>query len=125
MKELSNNLFLFQFFHELDVERMVKGGPWTFNQHLLLLKELGKGENPLQVSLVMMVIWVQAHDIPVGYKTKRLAKRIRVNIDARLPFKRHMKLTNKDGGSNWINFQYERLLSFCFFCGIIGHTDKF
>lgn len=25
----------------------------------------------------------------------------------------------------WANFKYERLPTFCFLCGILGHSDKF
>ena len=28
------NLFVFKFFHEVDMERVIKGGKWTFDRHV-------------------------------------------------------------------------------------------
>lgn len=36
-----------------------------------------------------------------------------------------MKIKKARGDCSWVNFKYDRLPSFCFFCGIIGHSDKF
>ncbi|KAH9678676.1 reverse transcriptase domain-containing protein [Citrus sinensis] len=41
IKNLSPTLFLFQFFHEIDVRRVLDSGPWTFDQHILLVHRLG------------------------------------------------------------------------------------
>ena len=49
IKELGPNLFLFQFFHELDMRRVITGEPWTFNQHLLVAKWLDKNEQPCHI----------------------------------------------------------------------------
>lgn len=35
---IHSNLFIFNFFHELDVKRVLDDGPWTFDQQVLLLK---------------------------------------------------------------------------------------
>ena len=51
--------------------------------------------------------------------------RIRVFIDVRKPLKRKMKIKKAGGEWLWIYFKYERLPLFCFFCGIIGHGEKF
>ncbi|XWS62033.1 hypothetical protein CRYUN_Cryun07bG0176100 [Craigia yunnanensis] len=51
IKELSLTLFLFQFFHELDIDRVVNKGPWIFNQHLLITSRLKVGDNPSQIPL--------------------------------------------------------------------------
>ncbi|KAF4401983.1 hypothetical protein G4B88_017495 [Cannabis sativa] len=32
VKELGPNLFLFQFYHEIDIKRVINGSPWTFNR---------------------------------------------------------------------------------------------
>lgn len=37
IKEASPGIFLFQFFHRLDMEKVIKGGPWTFDNHVLAL----------------------------------------------------------------------------------------
>ncbi|XWS52451.1 hypothetical protein CRYUN_Cryun11dG0071500 [Craigia yunnanensis] len=58
IKNLSPSLFLFQFFHEMDVERVIKGGPWTFNQHLLLFFKLSIKVNPTQVQLFEVDFWL-------------------------------------------------------------------
>lgn len=36
-----------------------------------------------------------------------------------------MKLRKKDGSFFWITFKYERLHTFCYFCGILGHSMQF
>lgn len=38
------NLFIFKFFHDPDIKRVLDDGPWTFNQQVLLLKKLDTNE---------------------------------------------------------------------------------
>lgn len=117
IKELGPNLFIFQFFHELDLERVINGGPWTFEQHLLIFSKLETGMNPMQMDLVEVDFWVQVHDLPVGYMSERIARdignyvgkfieadannftgmwksymRLRVRLDVRNQLKRRMKI---------------------------------
>jgi len=40
VKEAQPGLFLFQFFHRLDLEEVLKGGPWTYDSHFLVLEKL-------------------------------------------------------------------------------------
>lgn len=40
MKESSPGIFLFQFYHPFDMERVLKGGPWTFDNHVLALGKM-------------------------------------------------------------------------------------
>ena len=50
--------------------------------------------------------------------------RIRVEIPIDKPFRRGGNITNAEGERVWINFKYERLPTFCYICGILGHDDK-
>ncbi|KAG8501437.1 hypothetical protein CXB51_003768 [Gossypium anomalum] len=60
----------------MDMERVLKGSPWTFNNHLLLLQMLNWGEYQLKVPLVLSPFWVQIHDIPAGFFSEALAKQL-------------------------------------------------
>ncbi|VFQ60129.1 unnamed protein product [Cuscuta campestris] len=96
-----------------------------------------------------MEIWVQVHGLPFGYTSRNILEavgnfvglfikfdernfevvhqsfmRIRVAIDVRRPLRRRMKLTKRDGTISWVSFKYERLGTFCYFCGILGHVGK-
>lgn len=44
IKDLSPSHFLFQFFHEVYLKRVIDLGPWTFDQHILILKRLGENK---------------------------------------------------------------------------------
>ncbi|KAH1065445.1 hypothetical protein J1N35_030432 [Gossypium stocksii] len=72
--DLGNKRYLFQFFHEVDIQRVISGTPWFFNNHLLVLEKIQEGENPLLVPLIHMEFWVQVHDLPIGWMSESLAK---------------------------------------------------
>ncbi|KAK6149044.1 hypothetical protein DH2020_016569 [Rehmannia glutinosa] len=92
----------------------------------------------------------QVFDLPFGFMTEKVGKcigdfiglyveadkhsftgiwqnyiRIRVAFDVRNPLKCRMKIKNIGGEWVWIHFKYEKLPTFCFYCGFIGHSDKF
>lgn len=50
--------------------------------------------------------------------------RIRVEIPIDKPLRRGGNITNAEGDRVWINFKYERLPTFCYIFGILGHDDK-
>ena len=58
VQDLAPNLFLFQFFHEMDLQCVMKNGPWNSNNHLLLMKRLEKGEQPTRMKLTDVDFWV-------------------------------------------------------------------
>ncbi|XP_062112483.1 uncharacterized protein LOC133823643 [Humulus lupulus] len=150
VKELEQNRYLFQFFHELDVKRVMAGSPWTFNRTPLILERLSLGGNPRTVELNMLEIWVQVYDLKPGFMSDRVLKacgaymgqfvescpknytgiwreylRVRVRINVELPLKRRMKVFTSQTDFFWANFKYERLPTFCFICGILGHSENF
>lgn len=50
--------------------------------------------------------------------------RVRDSLDVRQHLKRRMKIKLFDTEWSWANFKYEKLLSFFFLCGILGHVHK-
>ncbi|WOH12303.1 hypothetical protein DCAR_0831805 [Daucus carota subsp. sativus] len=51
--------------------------------------------------------------------------RVRVAIPLDKPLKRRMKLKKSESNWCWVNFKYESIPTFCFICGMVGHSDKF
>ena len=50
--------------------------------------------------------------------------RVRVDIPLNKPLRRGGNILNLDGEKTWVNFKYERLPSFCYVCGYLGHDEK-
>lgn len=144
------NLFLFKFFHALDVQRVLDDGPWTFNNQALLVKKLEMGEQLSEIKLSDLHIWVQVYDLPIGFNSEFILQsvgnfvgkfqrsdpknfqglwrnyvRIKVAINVNKPLKSQMRIKKAGGEWMWIKFKYERLPSFCFYCGLLGHSEKF
>lgn len=76
MKELDSNLYLFQFFHEIDVKRVLEGSPWSFNKRALEMARLQVGENPRCVDLNSLELWVQIHDLRAGFMSEKILQGI-------------------------------------------------
>lgn len=151
MEETSRmNMFLFKFFHDLDMQRVLNDGPWTFNQQVLMIKKLNVEEQLQDIKISELYMWVQVYELPIGFKSECILKsigdyvgrfmesdpknfvrmcrnflRIKVAIDISRPLRSKMRIKKAGGEWLWIQFKYEQLPSFCFFCGLIGHTEKF
>ena len=62
--EVGSNLFQFKFNTEFDLERIFKGGPWTFDNQMLLLTKWKKGMKADNVELNHASLWVQIWGAP-------------------------------------------------------------
>ncbi|XP_074346135.1 uncharacterized protein LOC141684894 [Apium graveolens] len=76
IKELDNGIFLFQFFHKEDMQWVMKGGPWSFDNIMMILEPIGMGENPTKVKLWSLKIWIQIHDLPMGLMMESIGKQL-------------------------------------------------
>ncbi|XP_030497870.2 uncharacterized protein LOC115713529 [Cannabis sativa] len=149
IKELDTNRYLFQFYHEIDVQVVIDGSPWTFNRIPLIFHRLKRGEDPKLVRLHHLNLWVQIHNLKTGYMLEEVVRRagdyvgkfvkndpknfngiwreylrVRATVDIEKPLKRRMKLCKDNGDWIWANFKYEHIPTFCFVCGLIGHAER-
>ncbi|KAF4392129.1 hypothetical protein F8388_004458 [Cannabis sativa] len=62
VKELGSNLYLFQFYHEFDINWVIDGSLWTFNRLPLIFGRVPSGGDPKAVMLNKLDLLVQ----PVG-----------------------------------------------------------
>lgn len=149
IKEVSPNLFLYQFRHKKDLENVVKGGPWSFDNHMLVLGRMQTGVLIQNIPLFHVEFWVQAHNIRVGFMFEvvgmhlgnyigefieydpsnnssmwRSYMRLRVKVDVRSPLKKEWKVRQTGGEWCVVNFKYEKLGIYCFMCGFLGHTEQ-
>lgn len=115
--DIGERRYLFKFFNAVDLYRVLNGTPWFFKNHLLIMKKVLVGEDPLPVPLDFVKFWIQIHDLPSGFMSESLARqfgdflgrflgydstvsiygsrnymRIKAKIDSRLPLKRKKKI---------------------------------
>lgn len=49
IKELEQGIFLFYFYHQDNMQWVANGGPWMFDNAMIILEKVAPGEVPLQV----------------------------------------------------------------------------
>lgn len=147
IQSVTANLFVFQFFHWRDREKVLEGRPWCFDQSLLVLNELSGNEQPEKVPLSFSPFWVRIYHLPFNCRSDNdmraimtalghvitiepdalgLSKfrRVRLMLDINKPLRRTQKIRGKDGRIITVDFKYELLPFFCFMCGMMGHGEK-
>ncbi|KAI7982559.1 Uncharacterized protein LOK49_LG15G00812 [Camellia lanceoleosa] len=148
-KLLGNNLFLIQFGHIVDKRRVMANGPWSFDKHLVMLKDFNGALQPSEITFSIVEFWVHASNLPLISMTRDVGVllgnnlgqfvdmeygeggiawgrtlRIRVAINIAKPLRRGLKLSLGGRESVWVTLQYERLPNFCFHCGLLGHCVR-
>ncbi|KAI9094469.1 hypothetical protein K1719_026694 [Acacia pycnantha] len=147
--EITGNTFLFKFKHEEDYNRILRGRPWSVNGTLLNLRERSKYKAYDEFDFSRCPIWIQIHNVPlealclanaitigghVGevmlaedpfYNGRYLQNflRTRIMLDLRKPLAYGFWLPKPDGRKTWIAIKYEKLQTFCYKCGKIGHDN--
>ncbi|CAN0899573.1 Uncharacterized protein At4g02000 [Linum grandiflorum] len=149
LDDLGEKHYLFRFNHPRDLRWVVENRPWTYDNSLLVLHELKKGESPESILFTSAAFWVQIHELParfckesvrhilgafvgqyVAFDTKTKFSRetpylrIRVIVDVTKPLAIDKKVRQPRG--EWLlgKFRYEKLPTFCFLCGRIGHVER-
>ncbi|XP_021771467.1 uncharacterized protein LOC110735585 [Chenopodium quinoa] len=147
IRSTGNNLYVFQFFHWRDKEKVMDGRPWCFEQNLLLLNSIKGDEQPTDVILTHSPFWVRLENLPFNCQSNEHVRaiastlgevmeiedetlsicknrRVKVELDVREPLRRIQSIKTKEGNIARINLKYERLPFFFFLCGRMGHSEK-
>ncbi|KAK3194243.1 hypothetical protein Dsin_025553 [Dipteronia sinensis] len=148
IESIEENVFTFYFSTLEDRQRILKGGPWSFDRAIILFeKSAGVGEIR-DMGFKFVDFWVQIHNIPLLYLTEEIGLflgnmigvvhdvdlgavvdgashflRIRVTIEVDQPLQRCLLVDLLDNGKiTTMILRYEMLMDYCFRCDRIGHV---
>ncbi|MBA0751816.1 hypothetical protein Gogos_000716 [Gossypium gossypioides] len=78
ISDLSEKRYLFQFFHDVDMNRVLAGTPWLFNNHLILMHKIQLRQSDYDRTIPTLGV--------------QRFMRINVRLDVKLPLKRKKKI---------------------------------
>ena len=70
------NLFQFKFQSEFEMDRILRGGLWSFDNQLLMLQRWKKGMTVGNIKMVTMSLWVQIWGAPFDMISPHVAKEV-------------------------------------------------
>ena len=77
IKKESEHVVLFTFDDKNEMEKIMAAEPWSFDKRLMILQRYGKETNVGDMEFIKVTFWVQVHDLPVRFRTRMIAKRLR------------------------------------------------
>lgn len=149
LHDMGENKVLFQFGLKEDLDKVLLMSPWSFDKYILLLHKLEAGETVTKVKFDRVSFWVQVHGLPTMYQTKDAGRligetlgkvekvdvsdkgfcmgshmRVRVMLEVSAPLCRGRLVCLGGSEPTWVDFKYERLPIFCYWCGMIDHDER-
>ncbi|KAL3638819.1 hypothetical protein CASFOL_016726 [Castilleja foliolosa] len=142
---LEDNTMAFVFDDEEDMEKVLNNA-WTFRDHQLVISRWPPDQALAEINLDKVTFWIHAIGVPVSYTNLRNAQvigdelgrfvksdmrsvahkwkksmRIQVEFDIFKPLKSTLAFSCPSRPGLFIEIRYERLVDFCYSCGLIGH----
>ncbi|KAK4416676.1 hypothetical protein Salat_2493100 [Sesamum alatum] len=140
--------FLLTFQHRMDKRHILEGGPWNFENYLIIFGDIGPNDDPaiMDLNFYDFTVWIHGFSpaqftltlgrliggkvgivkdvFPLNGMSPSPALKVRLSLDVRKPLLRGTKIRSVEGKEMTVTFSYERLGIFCYLCGIIGHMAK-
>lgn len=146
-RQIEEGLFVVQFANMRDRNKVLKGRPWTFDNHLVMLQEIEGEVQPSNIAMTHCPFWLRIYNLPMDCRSEISIRtvagglgevlevdfdgvgwdksaRVRVMLDITKPLRRVQKIRTRQGSLAILEIKYERLPSFCFLCGVIGHIER-
>lgn len=145
---LTQNVYQFIFLKAEDRKVVMNGRPWFFVNLVLILQPWKAELSWTDKCFTVSPFWIQVRHIPphwllldTGQKIDNILgtvkdviliksggkedRHLNVQVDLNLtkPFVRGTKLRYKNTEA-WIEFKYEQLLGFCYYCGVMRYGEK-
>ncbi|XP_030936213.1 uncharacterized protein At4g02000-like [Quercus lobata] len=144
----ADQVVLFTFDDASEMDKIVAAEPWSFDKHLMVMQTYDKEIDLAVMEFKWATFWVQIHDLPIRFRSRRVAEkicegigkvnamsdenesegdgfvRIRVTIDVSKPLCCGRVISLDSGKELWVSFKYERLPNICYRCGCLTHDDR-
>ena len=140
---------VFTFDNLKDLKRVLENSPWSINGSPLFLKEWSLSDSIKDIDFSTGAFWVQVHDLPLemitpdnavsigsslgevlevdsadNHKPSRKSYlRLRVLINLHHPLIPGFTHHHPPKAPTWVQYKYERLSDYCYFCGRLGHLS--
>lgn len=147
MEIVEENLLAFHFESELDFNKVLREGPWRFDDFLMAFKEV-KGPMPGKDELTSVPFWVQLFGLPSKWQNDRMVRYVgsllgdvldsdptvrrldstreyflRVRVDLSILSEIPRGTVLRYGKEEYLlSFKFERLPNFCFYCGFVDNV---
>ncbi|XP_075654859.1 uncharacterized protein LOC142625033 [Castanea sativa] len=125
VNDAGNNIVLFDFELEADVEKVLLGEPWSYDRHLVVLERYDGSTLNFETAQSLgesIGVFMNPRD-PSEMRGCNFMK-VRVAVDISKPLCRGRRVTWDQDSDGWIAFKYERLSNLCYWCGLMSHDDK-
>lgn len=147
--DMGENKVLFKFKKREDMDRVLLLSPCSFDKYLVILHKLGVGDVASRIHFDKASFWVQIHGLPTMSQTKDAGMHIgstlgevekvdedgkgfslggylciRVSLDITKPLCRGRMVRVGGPSVVWVEFKYERLLIFCYWCRKVDHDER-
>ncbi|KAH1072662.1 hypothetical protein J1N35_024990 [Gossypium stocksii] len=125
---------------EEDLETIMEGQPWLFRKNLVTFDRSAKLMERSQIRLNSSPFWIKIGPCLPKFDKKDLLHaigvtfggvlrseingefcRLRIKLDVQKPLHRGIFVSIDNQRKSWISFKYEKLPTFYFGCGRIGH----
>lgn len=140
---------LFCFRNEIDRTRVMRGGPWKFDNAMLVLSCTDGGADPCSVQLNTQNFWIRIRGFPPKLLSKAMGTRlgnilgffvefdpnttgdctgnflrVRVRLDISKPLRKWINLDLSVEEVSRLRLDYEEIPYFCLFCGRLSHISN-